>query len=69
MSYDFKTKYLSFYKCCNSSGVSVAISYKQNIDHSVSYLRHTIGEWGKYKVKRGNSVYSIGETSFEAFYR
>jgi hypothetical protein len=62
-----------YYKCCNPSGISITLSYKQSIDHSVSYLRHystkTIGEWVKYKVKRGNSVYSVGETSFEAFYR
>lgn len=62
-----------YYKCCNPSGTPITLSFKQNIDYNTSYLRHystkTIGEWVKYKVKRGDSVYSTGEISFEAFYR
>ena len=62
-----------YYRCCNPRGKTVTISHKQEIDYSKAYLRHystkTIGEWVKYKIMKGNTVYSIGETSFDAFYR
>lgn len=63
----------NYYLCCNPKGERVGLSSKQEIDFSKAYLRHystkTIGEWVKYKIKRGNSIYSKGETSFEAFFR
>lgn len=64
-------------KCCNSKGISVALSHIQDIDYSISYIRHystkTIGEWVRNKMKRGD-VYYTGEKgkkmiSLDYFYR
>lgn len=67
------TPYSRYYRCCNPKGMPTRLSSKQEMDFSKAYLRHystkTIGEWVRYKIKRGNSIYSKGETSFEAFYR
>jgi hypothetical protein len=54
-----------FYHSCNNIGHSVKIGlYYQDIDYSISYLRHfktkTIGEWIKCKMRRGD-VYFTGE--------
>lgn len=53
----------SYYSCCNARGNTVDINlFYQDIDYSISFLRHyrtkTIGEWVKNKMKRGDVFYS-----------
>lgn len=67
-----------YYHCCNSRGLPVNLSsFFQDIDFSVSYLRHyrtrTIGEWVRCKTRRGSAM-SMGElgkrkTSIDVFFR
>ena len=50
-----------YYYCCTPKGGGVKVSYKQEIDYSIIYLRHystkTIGEWVRNKMIKGDVFY------------